>query len=684
MSRVLLLSFSDTDRTTLDPLLRAAGHEPMWQATPQSPGGPSVPDLVVADLRDPMEPSQLLDWVQAYGGRASPGLQDLHTLLYRVSRVIRAAPSEAALLESACQLCLDPGHFDLAWIGWLPTRGTPLRAAFTAGPLAAYAEGLEIPLPEDGSPCPLGPTARCILERRSVVCQDWAEDPTLETWRRRAAVHGIRASAALPIDVEGQPRAVLNLYSVHSGFFTPERMTLLQELVQDLGHALEGLAQSRRREQAEQALAARETEYRASFEQAAVGMGQVTPEGCFLKANRRFCELFGYTPDEVPGLHVDQLTHPEDRDITRVLLDRLRSGELEHYQLQKRYIRRDGRVIWVDLSGAVVRDAAGAVMYYLSAFKDITERIEATAQLEAERLRLRTLLRTIPDLVWLKDEHGVYQFCNPRFEAFFGAPEEAIVGKRDHDYVEADLADFFRAHDLKAMAKGGPSVNEEWVTFAHDGHRERLETIKTPMRDASGRLLGILGIARDVTQSRADQERLRKLSNAIEHSPVVIVITDRAGVIEHVNPRFVELTGYSRAEALGHTPRILRSGLTPPETYAALWATIQAGKIWHGELQNRKKNGELYWESTSIAPIVDDAGHVTHFVALKEDITHLKAIQAELQDQLAELRRWHEATLGREMRILDLKREVNDLLESQGCPPRYERMALETPDGEAP
>ncbi len=126
-------------------------------------------------------------------------------------------------------------------------------------------------------------------------------------------------------------------------------------------------------------------------------------------------------------------------------------------------------------------------------------------QLASERSRLRTLIQTIPDLVWLKDPDGVYLICNPAFERFFGAREADIVGKTDHEFVAAELADFFRQKDQEAIATGKPSVNEEWVTFAADGHRVFLETIKTPVWDAEAKLVGVLGIGRDIT---ARQERL--------------------------------------------------------------------------------------------------------------------------------------------------------------------------------
>ena len=128
---------------------------------------------------------------------------------------------------------------------------------------------------------------------------------------------------------------------------------------------------------------------------------------------------------------------------------------------------------------------------------------------------LRFLVSSIPDLVWLKDPNGVYLSCNPTFERFFGAHEEEIVGKTDYDFVSKDLADFFLEHDRKAMAAGKPSINEEWLTFSSDGYRGLFETVKTPMFDGQGKLIGVLGIARDITDRKRAEQVLEKRMTAL-------------------------------------------------------------------------------------------------------------------------------------------------------------------------
>jgi PAS domain S-box-containing protein len=130
---------------------------------------------------------------------------------------------------------------------------------------------------------------------------------------------------------------------------------------------------------------------------------------------------------------------------------------------------------------------------------------------------------------------------------------------------------------------------------------------------------------------RTSEARLRQLSQAIEQSPVSIIITDTAGVIQYVNPKCIEVTGYTLEEVRGQTPRLLKSGHTRPEEYQRLWATIIAGGEWEGEFHNKKKNGDYFWEAAKISPIIDEAGNITHFLAVKEDITARKEAEVHLR-----------------------------------------------------
>ena len=227
-------------------------------------------------------------------------------------------------------------------------------------------------------------------------------------------------------------------------------------------------------------------------------------QGRIFDVNAAYCQMSGYTRDELLGRYV------QDLDVM---------GEFVRYQhalietgselFESMHRRKDGSVWQVEISATYSDVGGGQVFVFV---RDITSRKQAETKLVESESRLQTLTHAIPDLVWLKDPEGVYLSCNQRFERFFGAAEAAIVGKTDYDFVSKELADFFRKHDKIAMAKGEPSVNEEWVAFAYDGHRELLETTKTPVYDSQRRLVGVLGIGHDITQRKRAEDEIRQLA----------------------------------------------------------------------------------------------------------------------------------------------------------------------------
>lgn len=165
------------------------------------------------------------------------------------------------------------------------------------------------------------------------------------------------------------------------------------------------------------------------------------------------------------------------------------------------------------------------------------------------------------------------------------------------------------------------------VRFVH----EKAEVIF----DRAGRAVRMVGMIQDISERKRMENQLRKLSQAIEQSPNSIMITNIEGIIEYVNPKFSTLTGYALEEVVGRNPRFLKSGETPSQEYSHLWNTITSGEVWRGEFHNKKKNGELYWESVSIAPVKNPEGICTGFMAIKEDITKHKQIESRKSAQYA-------------------------------------------------
>ena len=270
------------------------------------------------------------------------------------------------------------------------------------------------------------------------------------------------------------------------------------------------------------------------------------------------------------------------------------------------------------------------------------ERAEAEQALRQQEEQARTLLaenETILDnalvgIVYLK--HRQVVSCNRRLEEIFGYEPGELVGKSSEVFYDTRQRFEAIGEDAYRVAPRSKAFSTELILKHKDG---------TLFRGAlNGRVLdpahpheGSIWVYADISERYKAEQEVRKLLQALEQSPVSIVITNREGLIEYVNPRFTKVTGYTGAEAIGQNPRILQSGETPPETYEQLWQTLLAGKEWRGVVRNRRKNGELFWEEASISPILDDKGEATHYLAVKEDITERKRIEDELEQHRAHL-----------------------------------------------
>lgn len=337
-----------------------------------------------------------------------------------------------------------------------------------------------------------------------------------------------------------------------------------------------------------------------------------------------------------------------------------------------------GDVRHVLLSGRAV--TIGDEALQLHVVRDVTERQQLVEQLAESTARLRGLIAAIPDPVWLKDPDGVFLCCNPAFERLYGVPEAEIVGQNDYQFVEPELADFFRAHDRAAAAAGAPTRNEEWLTFRADGYRGLFETVKTPLYNDRGELLGVLGIARDITDRKRVEDELRSSRNLLERIfeilPIGLWIADGRGTLLRGNPAGARIWGAEPTVPLEEygilRARRLPSGEPVEPDDWALAHTIREGRTITDELLEIDTfDGQQRTISNSSAPVLDSEGRVEYAVVVNVDVTEQRRDAELLEAQLAELRRWHEVTMGRELRVLELKREVNELLRQRGEPPRY-------------
>jgi len=283
----------------------------------------------------------------------------------------------------------------------------------------------------------------------------------------------------------------------------------------------------------------------------------------------------------------------------------------------------------------LVADSAG----FLEAYnRRVVQKLEAklaeiellNTRIQTSEARLRAVVEGTSDAVYIKDRAGRYLTINAAGVHFLARPADAILGRTDSELYDEATARARATTEQRLLQFGIVEACEETLRLPGELQPRHFHSVRGPLRDDSGCVIGTFGISRDITERRRAEEQIRKLSRAIEQSPVTVVITDSAGIIEYVNPHFAALTGYTSAEAVGRKTNILKSGHQSIEFYADLWHTITSGHNWRGILQNRRKNGTLFSEQATITPVKDTAGHITHFIAIMEDITeHLL-----LEDQL--------------------------------------------------
>ena len=277
--------------------------------------------------------------------------------------------------------------------------------------------------------------------------------------------------------------------------------------------------------------------------------------------------------------------------------------------------------------------ALGLIIFLLTRLRD------RTLTLEVERGNLRVMNDALAEGVYVTNPDGVITQINPAACAMLGYGEEELLGQVAHEifYAHADGGEAHPGSPFMEATRQGRSYDAVESFRDKQGRVFEVELASRPISEHGGHA-GAVTAFHDITErSRTEQalreseERGRKLSTVVEQSPVSVVITDTEGAIEYVNPKFEQKTGYTLVEVAGQNPRFLKSGNMPVEIYEDLWRTILAGGEWKGELQNKRKNGELFWEYVTISPIRDER-RITHFVALKEDITEQKLMREALRE----------------------------------------------------
>ena len=315
--------------------------------------------------------------------------------------------------------------------------------------------------------------------------------------------------------------------------------------------------------------------------------------------------------------------------VGKSLRDAIQSADPNYFvNTEGRIFKENGEIAIISIQIRVLKDSSGKTYKVYGVNQDITDRKRAQEALVESEERLSTIINTSIEGICSADINENIIFTNPRFAEMTGYTIEELKEKNFRQLVPAD--DLENHLTRMSLRKSGGSEISERRLLKKDGSIFWALISATAIKDIDAGYIGSFGMFADITEQKLAEEEIRKLSRGIEQSPASVVITDLNGDIEYVNSKFCQISGYNYDEIIGKNPRILQSGETRKEDYAELWNSILNGKDWKGEFHNKKKNGELYWESASISSILNEEGKITHFIGIKEDITEDKKMIAEL------------------------------------------------------
>ena len=409
-------------------------------------------------------------------------------------------------------------------------------------------------------------------------------------------VHGM---GEITFDIEGQPLQLIgSIQDISERKFAEEKLKLSSEKFQDLVNSTGGIV----------------------WEADAKTFN-------FTFVSEQAERLLGYTAKEwqSPNFWKNHL-HPDDKEHT-IEYCASYTKQMKAHDFIYRFRAKDGKYIWLrDIVNVVVED--GKPRWLRGVMFDITVQKENEESLRESEEKYRGLVENSPDAIVIYIDDKI-TFINDEGLRMVGAKNrEEIIGKHVLQFVHPDsLADVNQyMEEVTRDQNASRIVEEKFIRL--DGVPFYVEIKAIPAIYNHRNAIQV--IVHDITERKRTEEKIRQLSQAVEQSPVSIIITNTKGEIEYANPKFVETTGYTLEEVIHQNPRVLKSGYSSPEEYKILWQTISAGKEWHGEFHNKKKDGSLYWESASISPIVNSEGSITHFIAIKEDITHRKNVEKQL------------------------------------------------------
>lgn len=379
-------------------------------------------------------------------------------------------------------------------------------------------------------------------------------------------------------------------------------------------------------------------------------------------------KLLGYSSEEFLSgkTAFSKAVHKDDiKQVEKEVEEYSKHDNIKEFTQTYRIVTKQGTVKWIEDRTIIRRNEKGKITHYQGIVFDVSEKKEAEERIKESEKHLNQIVDQIGAgvaLIRAKDHKITY--VNPYAAKLIGLPKEQIEGKVCHNFIcpaecgKCPITDLCQKVD-----------NTEKVVI--NAKKEQIPVLKTAKTMKIDNEDYIIDSFVDIRKTKSQELELRKFRQALEESPALIIMTNLSGDITYVNPAFEKVTGYSLDEVKGKNPRVLKSGQTSQEEYKKLWEAITSGESWEGEFHNKRKDGNFYWAYAHISPIKDEHGYIQNFLGIQEDITKRKEAEEKLAKRFKELQRFQNLTVNRELKMIELKKEINDLRKKLNQKERY-------------
>ncbi|OYX14384.1 MAG: hypothetical protein B7Z15_04170, partial [Rhizobiales bacterium 32-66-8] len=388
----------------------------------------------------------------------------------------------------------------------------------------------------------------------------------------------------------------------------------------------------RRNLKAAEALQAAESRFRATFEQAAVGIAHLAPHGEILRANQKACDLLGYARDELIGRSYRALSHPDDAGLDDGLMTAFAQGKVDQGTSERRFLRRDGSMVWLSATTSAVRAPDGTLIYLIVVAVDVSARRSVEERLRISDDRFRLAMTGANEGIWDADMAGGELYVSPSWSRMLGRDEgqarfgmadwTALVVPEDHGRVQACFAPVLRGEtsrfgiDVRMRHTDGSVIDTLVRGFA--------------VTDAAGKVVRLVGTQSDVTRLKQNERRLELAATVFSSAQEGLVITEMDGTISTVNPAFSRMTGYGEEEVRGRSITVLRSFRHDAAIHRQIWQSLRHAGHWQGEIWFRRKTGDVNPALVSVRAVEDRSGTRVSYVTTFTDISSLKQSESRL------------------------------------------------------